>query len=124
MSELEPPAECAALGAPACGFQSAGSTARDGRRQRPARAQAPGYLDERSVPFDAEIERAIRDGDTSALLAVDAVLARDLMATGRAAWQVLAGAMTGAWPGSRIRYCDDPFGVAYLVASLTVISSR
>ncbi len=122
VSELEPAAECAAIGA-----RLAGSSPRvallvmaDGSARRGLKA--PGYLDERSVPFDAEIERAIRDGDTSALLAVDDVLARDLMATGRAAWQVLAGAITGGWSGSRIRYCDDPFGVAYLVASLTVIS--
>ena len=42
------------------------------------------------------------------------------MATGRPAWQVLAGAVNGLRPASVIRYDDDPFGVAYLVASLTV----
>jgi hypothetical protein len=41
------------------------------------------------------------------------------MATGRAAWQVLAGAFAGARPATEIRYADDPFGVAYLVATLT-----
>ena len=89
---------------------------------------APGYLDERAEPFDAAVERAIRDGDLEALAALDPVLAGDLMATGRPAWQVLAGALAAA-PApvspqaaarhrTRIRYSDAPFGVAYLVATL------
>ncbi|HEX9625253.1 MAG TPA: hypothetical protein VF979_12815 [Streptosporangiaceae bacterium] len=82
--------------------------------------KAPGYLDERSAGFDAEVERAIRAGDLKALLAVDAQVARELMAAGRPAWQVLAGALEGKVVASEIRYCDDPFGVAYLVASMRV----
>jgi len=62
----------------------------------------------------------VRGGDLGALLSVDAGLARELMATGRAAWQVLAGAMDGLRPAATVRYRDDPFGVAYLVASLEV----
>lgn len=81
--------------------------------------KAPGYLDERSVPFDAEVERAIRSGDLGALLTLDADLARDLMATGRPALQVLAGAAEGRELTSVMRYRGDPFGVFYLVASLT-----
>lgn len=88
-------------------------SARRGRR-------APGYLDERSAGFDAEVERAMRTGDLDALLAIDAGLARELMAAGRPAWQVLAGALSGQVVASEIRYCDDPFGVAYLVASVRV----
>ncbi len=80
--------------------------------------KAPGYLDERSAPFDATVEQAVRSGDLSALLALDPGLARELMATGRPAWQVLAGALDGRRVVSDVRYCDDPFGVAYLVASL------
>ncbi len=117
VSDQDPPAACAALGA-----RLASTSARvallvmaDGSARRGLKA--PGYSDDRSRPFDAEVERCIRTGDLSALLALDPVLARDLMATGRPAWQVLAGAMNGR-PASVIRYCDDPFGVAYLVASL------
>jgi hypothetical protein len=45
------------------------------------------------------------------------------MVTGRPAWQVLAGAMPdgAAMDGAlvtQVLYCDDPFGVAYLVACL------
>jgi aromatic ring-opening dioxygenase LigB subunit len=82
--------------------------------------EAPGYLDERSGPFDAEVARAVRDADTDALLGVDPGLARELLADGRPCWQVLAGALHGTQPATEISYCDDPFGVAYLVASLAV----
>jgi hypothetical protein len=95
---------------------------------------APGHLDERAAPFDAAVERAVRDADLAALAAIDPVLAADLMAVGRPAWQVLAGALQGggtgddpaaaevAPPSGRLRtevlYCDAPFGVAYLVATV------
>ena len=68
--------------------------------------------------FDAEVERAVRSGDLDPLLGLDQVLAYDLMATGRPAWQVLAGALRGLAPAAEVLYCDDPFGVAYLVACL------
>lgn len=112
----EPADRCTALGA-----RLAGSAARaallvlgDGSARRsPA---APGHLDERAAPFDAHVERAVRDGDLAALAAVDPGLAGELMATGRPAWQVLAGAMPTGRPGTEVLYADDPFGVAYLVA--------
>jgi len=116
----EPASACAALGTLLA--QAAPRVAllvmADGSARR--NLKAPGYLDERSVAFDSEVGRAIRDGDMRALLALDAGLASELMATGRSGWQVLAGAMNGGRPASVIRYDDDPFGVAYLVASLTV----
>jgi hypothetical protein len=83
--------------------------------------QAPGYFDERCESFDAEVERAIREGDLGALLRIDSELARELMATGRPAWQALAGAMEGLQVASEVRFCDDPFGVAYLVASFRLV---
>ena len=39
----------------------------------------------------------------------------ELAATG---WPVLAGAMRGLAPAVEVLYCDDPFGVSYLVACL------
>jgi hypothetical protein len=59
-------------------------------------------------------------GSLGALVRIDPDLAREFMATGRAAWQVLAGAVKDSRLATEIRYCDDPFGVAYLVASLRV----
>jgi hypothetical protein len=118
VSPDEPAQRCAELGADLAGragrvalLVMADGSARRGRR-------APGHLDERSAPFDAEVERAVRAGDLEALLAIDPVLARELMATGRPGWQVLAGALAGTRPRVEIRYAGDPFGVAYLVASL------
>jgi hypothetical protein len=89
----------------------------DGSASRTLRA--PGYLDARSEPFDTEIVAAIGDRDAASLLAADPDLARQLMATGRPGWQVLAGAAATSWSGTQVRYCDDPFGVLYLVASVT-----
>jgi hypothetical protein len=115
----EPASACAALGIWLA--QAAPRVAllvmADGSARRSLKA--PGYLDERAADFDSEVGRAIRDGDMPALLALDAGLAAELMATGRPGWQVLAGAMNGGRPASVIRYADDPFGVAYLVVSLT-----
>jgi hypothetical protein len=118
VSGEEPPASCAALGAAIGG--SAGRVALlvlgDGSARRSQ--QAPGHFDPRAAAFDADNERALREGDTEALLAISPGLARELMATGRPAWQVLAGAMRPARPVTDVLYTGDPFGVAYLVASL------
>jgi hypothetical protein len=104
----------------------------DGSARRSA--AAPGYLDDRAEPFDATVEQAFRDGDLSALTALDPDLARDLLASGRPAWQALAGALSpalspasrvavgssaSAHPAAEILYSAAPFGVAYLVATLT-----
>jgi hypothetical protein len=119
---------CAALGA-----ELAAGTARtallvmgDGSACRSLKA--PGHLDPRAEPFDAQVERAVRDGRLGVLLKLDEALARDLMVTGRPAWQVLAGAMAdgAGWDRAQldgalvteVLYRDDPFGVAYLVACL------
>ena len=89
----------------------------DGSARRGLRA--PGHFDERAHAFDAEVERAMRAGDLTALLDLDPALARELMATGRPAWQVLAGALDGvASLTPEVQYAGDPFGVAYLVATL------
>jgi hypothetical protein len=116
----EPAGRCAELGARIARLAGrvALLTMADGSARRGPKA--PGYFDERSGPFDAEVERAVRTGDLDALLALDQDLARELMATGRPSWQVLAGALRGTEQTSEIIYRDDPFGVAYLVASLAV----
>jgi aromatic ring-opening dioxygenase LigB subunit len=112
----EPPAGCRQLGK-----EIGGTAARtgllvmgDGSARRGPRA--PGHYDERAAAFDAEVERAVRAGDLQALMAVDPALARELMATGRPAWQVLAGATAGTAPRAEVMYAGDPLGVMYLVA--------
>ncbi|MGW0425177.1 class III extradiol dioxygenase subunit B-like domain-containing protein [Streptomyces sp. NPDC003015] len=79
--------------------------------------KAPGYLDERAAPFDAEVARALGTADVAALRALDAELAYELKASGRACWQVLAGAAEGAGLGGSLLYEDAPYGVGYLVAA-------
>ncbi len=143
-----PTGACAALGAElaAGAARTALLVMGDGSARRSLKA--PGHLDPRAEPFDAQVEQAVRAGRLDALLELDEALARDLMATGRPAWQVLAGAMPdGGGPDGRragrrradgpeadgagpdgatvdgapmteVLYCDDPFGVAYLVACL------
>jgi hypothetical protein len=120
VGEDEPPDACVTLGrslgqAPE---RTALLAMADGSARRSRRA--PGHLDERSAGFDAAVERAVRAGDLDALATVDPELARQLMATGRPAWQVLSGAMTGLRPAVGVRYSGDPFGVAYLVASFSL----
>jgi hypothetical protein len=116
----EPPAACTAAGERLS--QSAGRVAllvmADGSARRGRRA--PGHLDERSAGFDAGVEQAVRAGELEALAGIDPVLARELMAAGRPAWQVLAGALAPGGTGldAEVLYAGDPFGIAYLVASL------
>ncbi|MFI1166366.1 class III extradiol dioxygenase subunit B-like domain-containing protein [Streptomyces sp. NPDC020801] len=79
--------------------------------------KAPGYLDERAEPFDAEVARALGAADLAALEALDAEPAHRLKASGRAPWQVLAGAAEGAGLSGALLYDDAPYGVGYLVAA-------
>ncbi|WP_329414319.1 class III extradiol dioxygenase subunit B-like domain-containing protein [Streptomyces sp. NBC_00704] len=79
--------------------------------------KAPGYLDERAAPFDAEVARALGTVDVAALRALDPELAYELKACGRAPWQVLAGAAEGAGLSGALLYEDAPYGVGYVVAA-------
>jgi hypothetical protein len=79
--------------------------------------KAPGYLDERAAPFDAEVARALGAADLAAVQALDAELAYELKASGRAPWQVLSGAAEGADLSGALLYEDAPYGVGYLVAT-------
>lgn len=85
--------------------------------------QAPGYLDERAFAFDESVHRALAEGDTGALLELDAHLAEELMVAGRAAWQVMAEAVRLQNGPTRtdMLYADDPFGVMYLVGTWTCV---
>ncbi|MQS14246.1 hypothetical protein F7Q99_18715 [Streptomyces kaniharaensis] len=79
--------------------------------------KAPGYLDDRAEGFDAALAAALGSADLAALAALDAGLAAELKAEGRAPWQVLAGAAEGAGLTARLGYQDAPYGVGYFVAS-------
>ncbi|MFE4669015.1 class III extradiol dioxygenase subunit B-like domain-containing protein [Streptomyces sp. NPDC056716] len=79
--------------------------------------KAPGYLDERAQPYDAEVARALDAADGAALAALDPGLSRGLKASGRAPWQVLAGAAQDAGLSGDLLYDEAPYGVGYLVAT-------
>lgn len=95
----------------------------DGSARRTVKA--PGYLDDRAEPLDDEIARALAHADTTALAAIDATAANDLMAAGRAPLQALSGAVeavgTGGdrpWRGELLSY-RAPYGVGYFTALWT-----
>ncbi|MEU5660157.1 class III extradiol dioxygenase subunit B-like domain-containing protein [Streptomyces sp. NPDC047737] len=79
--------------------------------------KAPGYLDERAVDFDTAAARALGSADLPALKALDESLAYELKASGRAPWQVLAGAAEGAGLDGKLLYEEAPYGVGYMVAA-------
>lgn len=78
---------------------------------------APGYDDARAHPYDESVERALATADPDALLGLDPVLSAELMAAGRAPWQVLAAAAAGGTWRATMEYSGAPYGVAYFVAS-------
>lgn len=78
--------------------------------------EGPGYLDPRAEVFDAVVVEALRVGDPAGLLAIDPILAADLQAAGRAAWQVLAGASEEVLFDAEVAYDAAPYGVGYMVA--------
>jgi hypothetical protein len=108
------PAACHALGAALAGEDVALLVVGDGAAKHTEKA--PGYLDERAGPFDDAVAAALAPADPGALAAIDPALAADLWASGRAPWQVLAGATDGgAWKGELL-HSSRPFGVGYHVA--------
>lgn len=69
-----------------------------------------------AAAFDADAAAALAAADTKALQGLDEHLAAELTATGRAPWQVLAGAATGAGLTGRLLRHEAPYGVGYIVA--------
>lgn len=79
--------------------------------------KAPGYLDERAEEFDRRAAGALAAGTAPD---PDPALAAELLADGRAPWDVLAGAAAGRPARARMHYDDAPYGVGYLVADWTL----
>jgi aromatic ring-opening dioxygenase LigB subunit len=87
----------------------------DGSARRSTKA--PGYLDPRAQRYDADVAASLASADAGGLARLDPALSAELMAAGRAAWQVLAGAAGGGQFRGQLRRLAAPYGVAYLVAS-------
>lgn len=77
--------------------------------------EAPGYLDDRAVPFDALVEQALSSGDGPRLAGIDTELAAELMVGGVEALRALGRLLDGDTPGT-MDYVGDPYGVRYWVA--------
>jgi hypothetical protein len=116
-----PPAECLQLGeklaqlAPRVALLALG----DGPARR-ARA-APHAADPEADRYDDRLASALAAADPGALAALDPRQDRALEITGRAAWQVLAGAAGDEQRRdaleAELRYRGVPFEVSYVVAS-------
>lgn len=112
------PADCAAEGARIAEELGGGTgtgllVLGDGSHRHGERAV--GRPDERAGAFDDAVADAMARADIDALLALDADLAAELGAIGRAPWQVLAGAVRAdgrRWRSARSEV-STPFGVAY-----------
>jgi hypothetical protein len=82
--------------------------------------KAPGSFDERAEAFDAAVDEALADPSGTGLAGLDPTLAAELMADGRAAWQVAAGlaaASTSRMWDARLLRSEAPYGVHYAVAT-------
>lgn len=116
------PARCADLGAMLAaraervGFLVMG----DGSARRDERA--PGAVDPRAPGWDARVVASLGSGDLDGLRGLQPDLARELLAAGRAAWQVLAGAAESVVGRLKASVLADeaPYGVGYFVASWRV----
>ncbi len=84
---------------------------------------APGYLDERAVPFDAAVEAALRAPDPTALADLDADLAAALL-VGNPAGLVRLGTLLRRAGPPMVDYAGDPYGVQYWVMRWTVVDSE
>jgi hypothetical protein len=82
---------------------------------------SPGPYDPAAISYDETIEAALADGDTAALRALDQPTADRLWVSGRAAWQVLAGAADErtAARNTELLLSAAPYGVGYFVAVWT-----
>ena len=78
--------------------------------------KAPGYVDPQAPAWDQTVHNAFQAADFPALTALDPTVADELLCTGRAPWQVLAGAATGVALRTELAALRVPFGVGYFVA--------
>ena len=79
-------------------------------------AKAPGYVDARAPDWDETVQRMFAGGDLGGLSTLDATSAEELLCSGRAPWQVLAGAAENALVHTESALLRIPFGVGYFVA--------
>jgi hypothetical protein len=84
--------------------------------------RAPGYVVEGATEWQRRVDHALGSADVDAVAALSADDADRYLAMGRAAWQVLAGAVrAGEGPDttwrSTLLAAEAPYGVGYTVAA-------
>jgi hypothetical protein len=84
-----------------------------GRRAR----GVPGATDPGADRYDDQVSAALAAADPGALAALDPHRDEELFVAGRAAWQVLAGAVAPGAFTADLRYAAAPFEVSYYVAT-------
>ena len=84
---------------------------------------APGYVDERAVPFDAAVDAALSEPDPAALEGLDVDLAAALLVANPAGLVRLGTLLKHAGP-PMMDYAGDPYGVQYWVMRWTVVDSE
>ncbi len=84
---------------------------------------APGYVDERAVPFDAAVEAALSRPDPGALEGLEVDLATALL-VGNPAGLVRLGTLLRRAGPPMVDYAGDPYGVQYWVMRWTVVDSE
>lgn len=79
---------------------------------------APGHLDVRALPFDDELDAALRSADGATLRGTDLALAEELWCHDAPAFHVLGELLEEQPPGEvEVGYDGDPFGVRYWVVT-------
>jgi hypothetical protein len=91
----------------------------DGTARRAVRIE--GAADPDAERYDAEVAGALEEADPARLARLAPALDDELVVTGRAAWQVLAGAADGRRLAGQLRCAVTRYEVGYLVASWDVL---
>ncbi len=111
------PSDCVELGRHCVSGQTRAAllVCGDGTARRSEKA--PGHFHPAAEAWDDGVARALASGDAKELAGLDPGTADRLLASGRAPWQVLAGAAAGwAWRAD-LSYRAAPYGVAYVAGT-------
>jgi hypothetical protein len=118
-----PSADCLRLGAELAGLAPRVALLAMGDASARKAVGVPGAADHAADRYDAEVGAALASADPARLARLDPALDDVLVIAGRAAWQVLAGAASGAALRGHLRCAVAPFDVSYLVASWESIAT-
>lgn len=77
--------------------------------------KAPGGLHRAASRFDDSVITALTAGDPQSLALLDPALGAEVKAAGTPAWRTI-GAAVSAVEEAHLDYCEDPYGVLYVVA--------